>query len=223
MTGKKILLVGLTHPQALESSYHSAATHLGYEVMQFDIESRMAKYVKLGKLGKTLHLFLPVDAWTRKMNRELIVTARQYRPDFLFYFTEAPVLYGTLATIKTALPETSIIWIWPDTPMNLGPHSVNSAKLVDITATYSSSTIPVFTKLGFNNPVWVPLGGDPFMHKNDIRIQGDFTCDISFVGGWRPERERVMKSIARHFKDNIIEVHGPLWETNCKDEFLKSA
>jgi spore maturation protein CgeB len=221
MSEKKILLVGISSQSALEVSYKSAAVNLGYDVMYFDIDSSIAKYIKLGKLGDTLHRFLPIQAWTMKMNRELIIAAKNFKPDYLFYFTGIPLLYGTLATIKTILPKTQIVWIWPDTPLNLPQHSINSAKLVDITATYSSSSVNAFRQLGFNNVVWVPLGGDPFLHKKEITSDKDFICDISFVGGWRREREKTMKEIVHNFSNLSIEVHGPSWKKNCQDPLLK--
>lgn len=219
---KKLFIVGLTDKQSLESSYKSAAVELGFDVLHYDLSIQTEKHIKLGKFGRALHTFLPLDAWTKKLNRDIIITAKKYSPDIFFYFTSAPILYGTLATLKATLPEMKIVWIWPDTPMNLKEHCINSAKLVDITATYSSSTIKIFSQLGFNNVKWVPLAGDMLMHNKEINIKKSYECDVSFVGGWRPERERAMKIISNNFKDVKIEVHGPLWNEKVRDKCLSN-
>ena len=218
---RKILFVVEGSPYGLAGSYQSAAAHLGHEFRQFDVDTTIGKYTRFGKAGKILHRFFPVDAWIRKMNRELVITATEYKPDFLFYFTTCPILYGTLATIKTISPATNIVWVWPDTPLNLKEHNVQSARLVDVTATYSLATVPVFTQLGFNNVRWAPLGADPYIYKNEIAEGQDFRTDISFVGGWRPERERVMTELVYHFGTRSIEIHGPLWKRNCREALLK--
>lgn len=221
MATRKILIIGVASHYGLEASYGSAAVQRGFDVQYFDVEASVAKYVKLSRFGQTLHRFLPVRAWTQKLNREMVLVARDLKPSFILYFTTAPVLCGTLATMRAILPQTKIIWIWPDTPLNLAEHNIASARLVDLTATYSSSTITSFERLGFHNVKWVPLAADPDMHGNAVPDGDNFACDISFVGGWRPEREKVMKLLTTTFPRCSIEIHGPLWRQNCREPQLR--
>jgi spore maturation protein CgeB len=181
----------------------------------------MQQHVRFGKIGTIINLLLPVEVWIKKMNRQLIVLAKEFQPDALYFFTTGRILYGTVATIKAILPDVKVVWVWSDTPMNLQAHNIDTAKLVDITATYSSTTVKPFSQLGFNNVVWIPLAGDLVMHGKAIKDTEDYLCDISFVGGWRPERERTMKLISDSFKNLNISIRGPLWREMVKDKSLK--
>lgn len=216
----RVLVVGALGKGALEHSYISAAKELGHEIVTFDPAQEQAQYIIGGKIGKKLHAFLPVEQWIRKMNRKLVVKARAFNPELILLFTNARVLPGTLACIKTILPVCKIAWIWPDTPLNLEKHNFINARLVDITATYSSASKPVFEKLGFTNVQWVPLAADPGMHGRN-QPSSNFSADIGFVGGWRPEREKVMAVLFDAFPELKFAIHGPYWKRECKHEGLR--
>jgi len=217
---KRILVVGSLAKGALEHSYISAAKELGYHIESFDPAQEQAVYIKGGILGRKLHAFLPVEQWMRKMNRNLVLRARSYQPDILLLFTNVRVLPGTLACIKTILPSMKLVWIWPDTPLNLEKHNFVNGKLADLTATYSEASVPVFKKLDFSNVHWVPLAADPHMHRVN-GFPNDFSTDIGFVGGWRPERERVMAILCDAFPQLNIAIHGPYWHRECKHAGVK--
>ena len=217
---KKILIVGSGATSSLENSYVRAARTLGHEVFLFDPAAEVNKHVKLGKMGRVLHQFLPIEAWTRKMNRELVLKARDTKPDLILVFTNVKVLYGTLATIKTML-QTKIAWIWPDTPLNLTSHNLDCAGLFDVSAVYSSKAVEVFEKIGFPNNHWVPLAGDPELHGFEPVNGNNFNVDISFVGMWRPEREKVLAVIAEKFPDLNLEIYGTYWKDRCGNAQLR--
>jgi hypothetical protein len=220
--GDKIMLVGTINEFCLETSYANAARSLGYEVRQFDPRSETEKYVKLGMVGKKMNDFLPIEAWVKKMNRELIVQAKREEPSVMIVFGAARVLYGTLMTIRLLLPRIRLVWVWPDTPMNLEEHNIANAPLYNLSAVYSEAASMAFAEYGFRNCEWIPLAGDHFMHGRDVRETDEFDCDISFVGMWRPERERIMKVISDNFSGCRIELHGNNWQRNCHDKSLMS-
>lgn len=218
---RKMLILGSSNKGALELSYINAAKDLGIEIKVFDPAKEEMKYIKGGRIGKKVQAFLPVEQWIRKMNREIVLLTKQYNPDLILLFTNTRVLPGTLACIRTMNEKIKIAWLWPDTPLNLEKHNFLNAPLVDISCTYSSATIPVFARLGFPNLHWVPLAGDLKMHGVD-QVREDFETDISFVGGWRPEREKVMTIICRHFKTANIKIYGPYWKRDCKDPEVRN-
>lgn len=217
---KRILVVGSLAKGALEHSYIAAAKQMGHDVESFDPSREQAAYIKGGKIGQKVHAFLPVEQWIRKMNRNLVIKARAYQPDILLLFTNVRVLPGTLACIQTILPAMKLVWIWPDTPLNLEKHNFVNGKLADLTATYSEASVRVFRKLDFTNVHWVPLAADPFMHGVE-KVPTDFTTDIGFVGGWRPERERVMAILCEAFPQLNISIHGPYWKREAKHAGVK--
>ncbi|MGN6436118.1 MAG: CgeB family protein [Agriterribacter sp.] len=220
----KILFVGSSSKSSLESSYANAAKDLRIEFLIFDPVIEQQRYIKGWQIGRKIHEVLPVEQWIRKMNRDFILEAKRFKPDCILLFANAKVLTGTLACIKTMLQAVKIGWIWPDTPLNLDTNTLLNASLLDSCFTYSSASVPVFKSLNFKNVTWVPLGGDPFLHKME-QNSGHFTCDISFVGGWRPEREKIMSLICRHFSNKNIDIsiYGPLWKDKSTDMGIKKS
>lgn len=216
----KLLIVGTINNFCLETSYASAAKQLGHEVYRFDPAKESHEYIKFWKVGNKLHSFLPVETWTRKMNRKLIVYTKETMPDVILLFGTASILYGTLITIRLINPACKFVWVWPDTPMNLNNNNLNNAPLFDLSATYSASTIEAFNKIGFANTKWIALAGDQSLHWKPVPEGDDFDCDISFVGMWRPEREKIMKVIEQNFPSLKIEIYGNYWKRNCKDAAL---
>ena len=221
MSTQRILLIGSSAKGALEYSYLKAAAQLPAETMLFDPAVEEEKYVKGGKIGQKLHLFLPVESWIRKMNRELILLTKKFQPQVILLFTNVRVLPGALASIKTILPQVKIAWIWPDSPLNLEPHNMFNAPLLDMTATYADATVRIFRQMGFPNVHWVPLAGDPFMHATNEGRDGKFDREISFVGTWKPERERVMAQLCENFPDKKIEIYGRYWKRDSKNEAIR--
>ena len=220
---KKLLLIGFINNFCLETSYAEAATHLGYEILRIDPAKEIEKYIKFGKLGRKLQLFLPVETWNRQNNRDVVIRAKEFQPDAILVFGTSDVLFGALATIKTQLPSCQLIWIWPDTPLNLNYNNFSCASLFDQTATYSRESIQVFHRIGCRNVYWLPLGGDTFMHGIPPSTQDSFNCDISFVGMWRPERERVMDVLQKTFGNKYrMEIHGLYWRQKCENPQLKN-
>ena len=109
---KRILIVGSSAKGALEHSYISAAHDLGHEVNTFDPAAEQLPFLKGGFIGKKVHAFLPVEQWVRKMNRKLVLTCRQKQPHLILLFTNARVMPGALACIRTILPDTKIVWVF---------------------------------------------------------------------------------------------------------------
>ncbi len=212
----KILIVSDSSIYAVAHSFTAALKRMGHEVESFDPYKAIAKYVRLNKAGKILHTFVPVEAWTRKGNRELAVFFQKYRPDKVMVFGNAPVLFGTLAFMKS-ISESQIILFWPDTLMNLGQDQLNNSRLYDLLATYSSNSIEVFKKLGYRNVKWLPFAGDSDF-LGGANKSTEFLYDISFAGGWRPEREKTITAILDAFPSIKFSVAGTEWGKNCKDK-----
>jgi hypothetical protein len=216
----KLLIIGISSNHGLEKSYYRAALNCGFDTHFIDYQYIMSKYIKGWRIGKLINLFLPIEQWTRKMNREIIIILKEITPDVVLIVGNAKILYGTLMTLKTMNSQQKLVWIWPDTPLNMELNSVSNGLLVDLFATYSSFSIPVFQKLNFSNVKWLPLGFDESLYLCGPD-SGDYSVDIGFVGGWRPERELVLEYIIRNFPELVIEIHGPYWHRNCKSNIVK--
>ncbi|MBL0134257.1 MAG: glycosyltransferase family 1 protein [Chitinophagaceae bacterium] len=188
--------------------------------MGFDLPVAISKYVKLGKFGKKLHTFLPVEAWGRKGNRELAVKFKNFRPELVLVVGNCPVNFGILAFMKSISPDSKIVLFWPDTLINLEQQQLNAASFIDVAAVYSKACEPLFSKMGYGKTAWVPFAGDLNFLKGKVAIGSSFLYDLSFIGGWRPERESYLSVIADNFPSLRIHVQGFYWKENCKDKRL---
>jgi spore maturation protein CgeB len=201
MAISKVILVGSfsSFPGCLEESYSRGFESLGWNVVRFDFIRSLESFIKMGVIGRKLNNFFPVEIWTRKANRELVITVRKEMPDILIVCGQVSVQVGSLAQIKAACNTVKIVLLWPDTFVNMSDAVVSSLPLYDLIACYSRMSCNIFEKLGARRAEWVPLGADPSLHamKNDQNgnLNQKYLYDVSFVGNWRPEREAVMARI----------------------------
>jgi spore maturation protein CgeB len=217
---KKVLIVGVKNKGSLENSYLTALISEGYDVSFFDYSVILKKYIKLGKLGQIINTFFPVFAWQKKMNREFVIECKVLQPDYVFYFTNAPIFAGSILCVKTMYKSIKHILIWPDTPLNIEDFILNNANLYDLTATYSNESVKEFELARFNNVNWIPLAADDEMFKISNTYNNAFNFDIGFVGGWRPEREAVLSKVIKNFPFIKIAIYGPYWKRECKNTKL---
>jgi len=210
----RVMLVGHFGAGALECSYRTAFETLGCEARCFDIADAVERYCRFGSAGRVFNQFVPVEAWIRKANREMVMQAIQARSDLVVTFGHYPIQAGALAQIRLSL-NAYVIHIWPDTLMNLEAHVLSCLPIYDLIATYARSTVQLFQSLGAAQVAWIPLAGDPLMHPVTECAKAEriaFGADVTFIGGWRPEREAVLSELgAFHLK-----IWGPDWGRRCR-------
>ncbi len=191
---------------------------MGIEVANFDLGKTEQKYVRFGKIGRTMHTFQPVDAWQRKANRELAIYYKSNLPDITIVVGNTPLLFGTLAFIKS-IDQGKLVLYWPDTLFNLTPIQKDAAPLYDSVATYSSTSEKIFRQIGFQHTFFMPFAGDnEFL--GEPSNEAHFDVDLSFAGGWRPEREAALASIANAFPQARLLIKGTDWERFCTNKAL---
>src|SRR5215471_12412224 len=191
----RIMLVGTpANTCTLESSYKSALDSLGHEVLGFDMPLAIRRSCRFGRVGREFNRYLPVDAWTKKANRSMVTTAIDFAPDMVIICGSSLVYPGALAQVRASIG-SYLVLLWPDTLLNLGIHSIACLPLYDLVATYSKSTVEGLRTMGARSIKWVPLGGDPLLHSPAPLTGSEsakYRADVSFIGGWRPEREKVL-------------------------------
>ncbi|RII29440.1 MAG: hypothetical protein CXR30_11125 [Geobacter sp.] len=214
----KVMLVGYFGLGALECSFNTAFIDIGCEVSCFDISSLVQTNCRFGRAGQIFNRFVPVDAWVRKANREMVLEARRFMPDVLVVFGQNPVQAGALAQIRSMMA-LKTVYIWPDTLVNLSAPMISVLPLYDLVATYSNSTVPLFERLGAKKVKWVPLAADTKMHSvpdNPQNTAAGSIADIAFIGQWRPERERAVSAILQAYPNIDLKIWGPDWGRRCK-------
>lgn len=207
----RILVAGQFCHGSLEGSYVRAFELEGATVKRFDLNGTVAKYTRLGRVGALFNRFSPIEAWINKANRDLVVATAAFQPDFLMVGGAGPVRAGALAQIRASAPRTRLLMLWPDTLLRLLPHVSPCLPLYDLVASYSSSAVEPFRRLGAPLVEWVPLGADLELHpaagtltEEDRRVYG---CDVTFVGNHRPEREETFLLLLR--AGFSVKVWGP--------------
>ena len=219
---RHVLLVGSFAPAALERSYRHAFLDARVETTCFDLPAALRGYCRLGTLGRTFNRFVPVDPWTIKANRELVVLARRTAPDLIVVFGQNRVSSGALAQLRAMMPSLQLVLVWPDTLVNMSAATQASLPHYDLVATYSRSTVPVFERLGAQRVAWIPLAADPHMHL----LRGErpaFTCDVGFIGQWRPEREAAFLGIFEQCPDAVVRIWGPDWKRRSRNAGIRRA
>jgi hypothetical protein len=214
----KLLFYGIKDPNGLCKSYMRSAEKLDLDIGFFDYEKSILENINYGKLGLFVHQHFSPENWVQKINRHFVVTALADQPDLILTFTNAPITPSAILFLKSVLPKTKFILVWPDSLLNIKNQTLSSTGLYDWIATYGSTSVPLLEDYSKTKVSFIPLAGDPDIHG---MIPSEKTLrDIGFVGGWRPERQRTMEQIVQHFPKLSIEIHGPLWKKKCKGSSL---
>jgi hypothetical protein len=210
----RVLMVGQTAPGALERSYRTALELLGYEVRCFDIVSAVHAHCRFGPLGRLFNNFVSVEPWIRKANRDLVMQALDYKPAYVLTFGYFPIQAGALAQIRASIG-AALVHIWPDTLANVNSNLIACLPLFDLVASYSEASLGELQRLGAKQVVWIPLAGDPLMHAPTECKEAEQTlygADVTFIGGWRPEREAILTELTSF----DLKIWGPDWGRRCR-------
>lgn len=214
----RVLVVGKADEVSLEASYRRALKAAGCDVVPFDLGMAVNRQTRFGGLGQTLNRFLPVEPWVRKANRKLIIQGIESGVHGVVVIGSQEVRVGALAQLKVATG-ASLALVWPDTMLNLADSLVACLPAFDVVACYSRESIPLLERFGARRVVWLPLAGDPEMHA-PVAVTDEeraaYGADVTFIGGWRPEREKVLRSLT----GTRLKIWGPDWDRECPDKDL---
>jgi spore maturation protein CgeB len=150
-----------------------------------------------------------VEPWLRRINAELLLAAKRLEPDLLVIVGMVEELrIGTLAQLRALLP-VKVVWIWPDQMANWTTDMTTMLPVVDLVATFSSTTVKAFAEMGARDVLWVPLAADPELHGFTAAVgTGDIApFDVSFIGAWRPSREEILTNL----DDCDLRIWGNNW------------
>ncbi len=195
-----LALIDRNNPGLL-GSYARAYETLGLEVTYWDPYPVLRRHTKFGRIGRYVTNFVPVDAWILKMNRDLIIEATERSPNLLLVVANTPIRAGTLAQIRIILPKTRIVLVWPDTLLNLTRNVLEAVPIYDMVATYSSSSIDSFKRMGAARVEWLPFAADPKLFPPDVAVTEDerrvLASDICFIGSHNPQRESAVIGLVK--------------------------
>jgi spore maturation protein CgeB len=200
----------------LEHSYQRAAETLGHEVYSFHLEDFMFKSPFLKPLLFRMNGFFYLPSTIKKMNVSFTKYIHRHPVDVIFIFCNHPIESASVLYLKSLGIKT--VLVWPDPLVNFMQTLVPNIPLYDYIASYSEQSAKDFKLLGSQHSHWIPLAGDPFLHKMPP-IETGFQYDISFIGNYRPEREEALAFIIENFKQQKIRILGN-WKS-VKSKSLK--
>lgn len=222
LKGKRALILTSESEYAVGLLFQKALKAEGFDTQIFDLFTHIAKYTLGGKIGSKVNAFWPVDAWRKKANRDLSIRIRELQPDLIFISGDNPVNIGTLAFARSILPNLKVVLFWPDTLVNLSTALISLSPMIDVLASYSSSAFDQFKALGFREVIWTPFAGDLEFLNGELSdpVPNTFKYDCTFIGGWRPERERAVQHIVSKLPGIHIKVVGPYWHRSVENRKL---
>jgi spore maturation protein CgeB len=223
--GPAVVVVGGFGPGSLEASYESAFASVGCATRRFDILARVDAYCRLGPIGRYVNRFLPVEAWTRKANRDLVATVVGARPALLVVVGSCPVRPGTLGQLRASWEgPTALLWV--DSLVNLDQATAAALPLYHRVLCYGRAPTESLRRMGASQAVWLPLAADPRLHDgggSSAAERTPFDCDVSFIGNWRPEREAALALVARLSGVRLKVWGGPDWKRRTTDAVVRGA
>ncbi len=187
----------------------------GYEVYEFDWNS-------FYKLNKVFNIF-PREKVINKINDELLIKAKSYKPDFVFVLKGEPVKISTL--IKLKRDTNAILFNWfGDDPWEFDSFSSKIAPYYNYFFTYDPYTVKKYHLIGQKNTFHLPYGYDMEVVKNlniSSRERKEYDCDIAFIGSYYPKREELLKELKSKY---YLKIWGRGWENSeCKDVYQGKA
>lgn len=202
----------------LEASYKKAFEKNGLEVTIFEFDKYLSKYIRFGKIGHILNRFLPVEPWVRKAGREVVLDIRKETPDLVIIPGGTTLQLGMLAFLRT-YTKAKILYLWQDPIVNLPTNILDFTGLFDGVASFNKQYVETFEKIGFSNVFWLPLAADDSIHL----VPGtpvEVIYDLSFIGGWRPEREHTLEAIIKRFPELRVVIWGTDWKQKCASKLV---
>ena len=217
---KKILFIGDLNFYSKGSPRSNACRRLGYQLKS--LSHTPIGGSNLGYVTKSL-LFriawkLKIHLDTEKINSKIVASVKSFKPHILWIEKGNMIRPRTLKEVKRVSPKTSIISYSDDNmfnPLNHTRSYKNCLKYYHKIFTTKSLNVnsDELPSLGANKVVMIDKGYDLEQHfpitlsdKEKIELGSD----VSFIGTYAPEREKILKYLAHH---NIkIRVWGNGWE-----------
>jgi len=205
-------------PRALAQSFRG----LGHNLIEIDAED----YVPWRWNGFITRVFrrLFLEALVSDYNRDILKQAESSEFDFILVFKGMYLKAETLRTLRSY--GKPIYNFYPDVSFtDHGAYIPEALQHYDcLFTTKSFHGKRELEKFKVGDMVQVRHGFDPGVHR-PIQLSpeqvGRYGCDVSFVGCWSPEKERIISHILAHRRDIQVIVYGIGWKY-ASSEFKKA-
>lgn len=185
-----------------------AFEHLGHEVRGVNTVAPWQEASWTARqVQRRRHRGSIVDA----INDAVVEAARAFRPDLVWAEKQEYLHPETLGALRATgarlvhfTPDPYFSLAWKRTP-------VMDAALGAFDVLVSSKTyeLDAYRAVG-PQVVYMPLGYAPEVHRPLPSADPRWTCDVGFLGGWEPRRERLLTCVAR--TEAELKVWGGYWD-----------
>jgi spore maturation protein CgeB len=191
---------------------------------------RMNAFARLGHMVRGVHTIEPWKraSWLKRqvqrrlnrgsiideINRSILATARDFRPDLVWAEKQEFLRVDTLAALRhlgarlihfTPDPYFSLAW----KRTSLMDTAIGCFDILVYCKSYERGQYTTFGK----SLIYMPLGFCDEVHRPLPSDDPRWNCAVGFLGGWEPRREHLLHVIAAAGID--LNIRGGYWEFLC--------
>ena len=209
----RILVVGEDSPWSSETGYVREFRRAGCEVLSWNNKKARLLFGcrNWWQMGSSLKFAYDLLASTI-----FLQTALRWKPDLLFLPKAENIHSRAVKIVKERTGAKLVIW-YPDHPFKADMTSMNvirNLRRTDIFYIWGRFLLDAIATAGARRVSYLPFAFDPETHPMKLQPTREdlsrFACDICFVGGWDPEREKDLAPLA---KWNLA-IWGPGWNSS---------
>ena len=155
------------------------------------------RFIKESFLRQGHEIFIFDDLWRTElksndyMNKALLTTVKQVKPDVLFMLKSESIMPATLKKINCA----KVLW-HPDVRKNVQQWVVDKARECDFFYTMSKGSVEEYSE-HLSNVKYLPEACDPNYHFHTTCVDNYFKSDVNFIGTVRDNRIDLVKRVIR--------------------------
>ena len=208
----KILFVGQLGVGQTSRMRMESLRALGHEVIPLDTQ---ALWQKTGWLStKAQHAFA-MGPTIDVLNEALVALARQHRPALVWGEKQEYLRPQTLRDVKKLgarllhfTPDPYFTLAWKRTRLQDA-----NLPIYDVVLNCKRYEEPAYRRVCTGQVIWMPLGFHEDVHRPmqpvDRALRRRYDCEVGFIGGWEPRRERLLDALA---KTGEVAIWGYAWD-----------
>lgn len=191
----KLLLVGSFANGALENIFKINFINSGWQVLPYDIQTPYLEKISASFINRLINR-ISILPFVKEINKNLILNAKEYKPNVICVFKGMELLPATVEELKSYT--NLLINYNPDHPFNFefrGSGNSNVSKSLsyyDVHFSYSKNiTKSIYERL--NKPAFtIPFGFDD---SKKFKFRASLSNDIIFIGAYDFKRAQFFKEL----------------------------
>ncbi|MBI2311628.1 MAG: glycosyltransferase [Betaproteobacteria bacterium] len=225
----RILVAGDWHSELHEEPVYRAFEKLGHEPFRFSWHQYFKADPARAGRARGIELFVRkfqnkflVGPLIGRINRDLVATAGDIRPDLVFIYRGTHITAATLREIRRRCPGAVLVGYNNDDPFAQGHpgwlwrHFLSAIPGYDLMLAYRQSNLADFTRAGAKR---VRLLRSWFIPERNHPVsltpedQARYGCDVVFVGHYEPDgRKELLEEVVRRGFRLRLFGHGYAWD-----------